>query len=434
MKINLRSWIMPLGLAAVLLGAFATRDGDTAFPALVMMTVMAGLCALTWALPVNQTPVLGRRPEILWVAGAAALLTAMLAAQPLVLPLLRSSSGISGLYDPSRAVLEYLKLAGVFCAFAVAFRISMDDESARNLLDTVIVAGGVWAAIAIIMHIMDPDGIYGVRKAAGTGRLQGAFSSPNSAGTLFAAIGVMAFGRLLSRFWSSRARQVLERIDPLFLGIWLVSLTALVLTMSRMAVVSGAIATLVLAAILCWRRAPMKWLAAGTAAGAVVMIAVLLTPMLAIVQRVRDLNSDGHVRTVIMGEHLKVAVHQLWLGSGFGSFTAVNNSILTTANYTYLSPIRAMHNVYLQWLEEVGIGGLVCLLLLNLSVLGPIYQSARRRQTMGSRLWIVLAAYSVFLIHGLTDYAFQEPALELFTAVLLGAGFAVATNSGRRPG
>jgi len=418
-KINVRSWIMPLGLAAVLLGAFATRDGDTAFPALVMMTVMAGLCALTWALPVNQTPILGRRPEILWVAGAAALLMAILAAQPLV---------------PSRAALEYLKLAGVFCAFAVAFRISMDDESARNLLDAVIVAGGVWAAIAIVMHVMDPDGIYGVRKIAGGGRLQGAFSSPNSAGTLFAAIGVMAFGRLLSRFWSSRARQVFERVDPIFLGIWLISLTALVLTMSRMAVVSGAIATLILAAILCWRRAPMKWLVVGTAVGAVVMIAVLLTPMLAIVQRVRDLNSDGHVRTVIMGEHLKVALHQLWLGSGFGSFTAVNNSILTTANYTYLSPIRAMHNVYLQWLEEVGIGGLVCLLLLNLSVLGPIYQSARRRQTMGSRLWIVLGAYFVFLIHGLTDYAFQEPALELFTAVLLGAGFAVATNSGRRPG
>ncbi len=434
MKINVRSWIMPLGLAVVLLGAFATRDGDTALPALVMMTVIAGLCALTWALPVNQTPSLGRRPEVLWVAGAAALLTALLAAQPLVLTLLRSSSGVSGLYDPSRAALEYLKLAGVFCAFAVAFRISMDDESARNLLDTVIVAGGVWAATAIVLHVMDPDGIYGVRKIAGSGRLQGAFSSPNSAGTLFAAISVMAFGRLLSRFWSSRARQVFERVDPIFLGIWLVSLTALVLTMSRMAVVSGAIATLILTAILCWRRAPMKWLAVGTAVGAVVMIAVLLTPMLAIVQRVRDLNSDGHVRTVIMSEHVKVAVHQLWLGSGFGSFTAVNNSILTTANYPYLSPIRAMHNVYLQWLEEVGIGGLICLLLLNLSVLGPIYQSARRRQTMGSRLWIVLAAYAVFLIHGLTDYAFQEPALELFTAVLLGAGFAIATNSGRRPG
>jgi len=66
--------------------------------------------------------------------------------------------------------------------------------------------------------------------------------------------------------------------------------------------------------------------------------------------------------------------------------------------------------------------------------LAPIYGSAQRRQTMGSRLWIVLAAYLVFLVHGLTDYAFQEPALELFTAVLLGAGFAIATNSGRRPG
>ena len=156
--------------------------------------------------------------------------------------------------------------------------------------------------------------------------------------------------------------------------------------------------------------------------------------MLAVVQRVRDLNSDGHVRTVIMSEHLKMIVHQLWFGSGLGSFNAVNNAILTTTNYPYLSPIRAMHNVYLQWLEETGIVGLACLVLVNLAILIPIYNAAQRRQTMGPRLWIVLAGYLVFMIHGLTDYALQEPALELFTAVLLGLGFAMATNSGRRPG
>jgi len=433
-KINIRAWILPLALAGVLLGTFATRDGDTATPALMMMPVVAVLCALVWALPANQTPVIARRPEILWLLGAAALLAAVLAFQPAVLGLLQPSSGISGLYDPSRACLEYLKLAGVACAFALAFRISLNDESGRNLLDAIILTGGGWAAIAIVMHIMDPDGIYGVRKVAGTGRLQGAFSSPNSAATLFGTIAVLSFGRLLSRFWSIRARQVFERIDPVFAGVWLVSLAALVLTMSRMGVVSTALATLFLAFILSWRRAPMKWLLTGTVAGSIVMIAVLVTPIFAVVQRVKDLNSDGHVRTVIMSEHLKVALHQLWMGSGFGSFNAVNNSILTDANYAYLSPIRAMHNVYLQWLEEVGVAGLVALILLNVAILWPIFQSAQRRQTMGPRLWIILGGYAVFLIHGLTDYAFQEPALELFTACLLGAGFAMATNSGRRPG
>jgi O-antigen ligase len=433
-KVNVRSWILPLLVAVALLGAFATRGGDTNTPSLIMMTAMAALCAVAWALPANQTPSIGRRPEFLLVVGAAVLLAMVLAFQPVLLGLVRSSSGISGLYDPSRANLEYLKLAGVACAFALAFRVSLNDESGRNLLDAIIMMGGGWAAIAIIMHVLDPNGIYGVQKIAGSGRLQGAFSSPNSAGTLFGAISAMAFGRVLSRFWSIRARGVFERIDPVFLGVWLLSLSALVLTMSRMAVVSTAIVTLGLAFVLCWRRAPMKWLITGVAVGSLVMIGVLVTPMLAIVQRVRDLNSDGHVRTIIMSEHLKVALHQLWIGSGFGSFNAVNNSILTNFNYPYLSPIQAMHNVYLQWLEEVGILGLVCLLLVNVAVLWPIYRAAPRRQTMGSRLWIILGAYVVFLIHGLTDYAFQEPALELFTAVLLGAGFAIATNSGRRPG
>ncbi len=431
MKVNIRSWALPLGCAVLLLAAFATRDSDTALPALMLMTAAAALCALVWALPATQTPILGRRPEIVWVAGAGVLLAVALALQPLMLGLSHSSTGISGLYDPSRACLEYLKLAGVVCAFLLAFRISLNDESARNLLDAVIIAGGGWAAIAIVLNVLDADVIYGVHKSAGSGRLSGAFSSPNSAGTLFAATSVMAYGRLLSRFWSMRAPRVFERIDPLYLGIWLVSLAALVLTMSRMGVVSAAIATLVLTFVLSWRRAPMKWLLICTGAGAVILMLGMLSPLLVLVQRVRDLNSDGHARTVILSEHMKVAVHQLWLGSGLGSFNAVNNTILTTANYIYLSPIRAMHNVYLQWLEETGIVGLVCLILVNLAVLLPIYQSAQRRQTMGARLWIVLAAYLVFLIHGLTDYAFQEPALELFTAVLLGTGFAMATNSGR---
>jgi O-antigen ligase len=433
-KINIRSWILPAACVLLLLAAFAVPDNAGPLQALALMATGAALCALGWALPANETPGLARRPEVLWAGGAAVLLAVVIGAQPLLLSMFASSTGMPGLYDPSGAALQYLKLAGVACAFLLAFRISMADESARNLLDAVVIVGGLWAAIAICMHIADPDGIYGVQKTAGQGRLMGTFTSPNSAGTLFAAISVLAFGRLLSRFWSIRARRAIERIDPLQLGIWLVALVALVLTQSRMGVVAAAIATAGLGFILCWRRAPMKWLLAGTGVGALVLMGMMLTPLLALVQRVRDLNSDGHVRTIIMSEHLKVVLHQLWLGSGLGSFGAVNTAILTPANYAVLSPIRAMHNVYLQWLEETGLLGLGSLVLLNLAVLVPIYQSAQRRQTMGSRLWIILAAYSVFLIHGLTDYAFQEPSLELFTAVLLGMGFAIATNSGRAPG
>ena len=75
--------------------------------------------------------------------------------------------------------------------------------------------------------------------------------------------------------------------------------------------------------------------------------------------------------------------------------------------------------------------GLLALGLLNLSILIPIIRSALDRKMVRDRLWAILAAYCLFLIHGTTDYAFQEPALTVFLAVWMGLGLAMATNSNR---
>ncbi len=428
-RFSIKAWAWPVMCGALLLTAFATPRSDGAGMALLLMGLTAIVCAAAWAVRMPEGPALSRRRQLLYVVGAAAGLAVLLLLQPWILMLTAGHSGHNGLYDPSRAVLEYLKLAGVVCAFAFGFRVSMSDDTARRCMDAVLAVGGIWAFVSIITFVADPEGIYRSMSIGQQGRLTAALSSANSAGTLFGALSVMACGHLLNRFWNRTGRLWVERIDPFSLIVFGVSLTALVMTLSRGAITVTAACLVVEVIVLSWNRVRLRWLLTGVATSAAALVALTLTPLLGLAQRLQNVDVDNQSRQLIYGEHLKVVGHQLWFGSGFGSFAAVNNAILTELNYGYLFNIRAMHNIYLQWLEECGLVGLIVLIGLNLAILSPVFLAAGRRRTMGGRLWAILLAYAVFLLHGLTDYGFQEPALEIFIALVLGQGLAIATNN-----
>jgi O-antigen ligase len=306
----------------------------------------------------------------------------------------------------------------------------MNDEAARRFMDVLIYMGGLWAALSIFMFILDPDGVYGYQKIA-AGRLTGALSSANSAGTLFGALSVISFARLLSRFWHSRSRSLLEKIDMAHLMVFLASMAALFMSLSRMGILATLICLILVSVILSWKRLPLRSLLIGSVASGLVLIVLFSVPLQSVLTRFEDIGTDAAVREVIFKAHYEIAVKQFWFGFGLGSFNPINETLVSAANYPDLSILGAAHNVYLQWFEETGIVGLLALGLLNLSILIPIIRSALDRKMVRDRLWAILAAYCVFLIHGTTDYAFQEPALTVFLAVWMGLGLAMATNSNR---
>jgi O-antigen ligase len=156
---------------------------------------------------------------------------------------------------------------------------------------------------------------------------------------------------------------------------------------------------------------------------------IFATPLAGVIDRFNEVDRDALTRATILKSHFASALSQPWFGFGPGSFNTVNNHIVTAQNYPQLATIRTMHNVYLQWFEDVGIVGFAALGLLNFTILAPMISGARRRNQMSGRIWAILAGYAVFLLHGFTDYAFQEPALAIFMAVLLGCGFAMADNA-----
>ena len=411
------AWLWPGSISAVVLTAFAIRGSDLPAAATMLAAIFAGLTAVSFILPAAESPALSRRKAVKPLLVAFAIFIVALAL-----------SMAFAFYDPSAAWLEAIKLGGVICAFALGLRCSLTDDRAKRLFEGLLYVGGAWAVASIIMFILDPAGIYGIEKF-GAGRLTGAFSSPNSAGTLFGAVSIMAMGRVVSRVLTRRESQILERIDPVMTGVCAVSLAALMLTISRGAIFSTVICAAGLSVLLLRNHLSLPKLAAVGAAVVVVLAVIFATPLASVIGRLDGIDGDALARATILKSHFSFAVHQPWFGSGLGSFNTVNSHIVTAQDYPELAVMRAMHNVYLQWFEETGAVGLAGLGLLNLAILLPMVSGARRRSQMSGRIWAILAGYLVFLLHGFTDYAFQEPALAMFAALLLGCGFAMATNT-----
>ncbi len=411
------AWLWPGILSALVLTAFAIYGSDMPATATMLVAVFAILTATAFILPMREAPAVGQRKALppLLIA-LAAFVTAL------------ALSAAFAVYDPSAIWLEAIKLGGIMCAFALGLRCSLTDDGAKRLFDALLYIGGGWALASLIMFILDPAGIYGVVKF-GAGRLTGAFSSPNSAGTLFGALSVMSLGRVISRVMTRRETQILERIDPVMAGVCAVSLAALMLTVSRGAILSTMICLAMLSVMLLRNHLSLPRLAAVGLAIVVVLIAIFATPLASVIGRLDGIDGDAQVRATILKSHFNFAMQHPWFGAGLGSFNTVNSHIVTAQDYPELAVIRATHNVYLQWFEETGIAGLAGLAFLNGAVLLPMVSGARRRSQMGGRIWAILAGYLVFLLHGFTDYAFQEPALALFVALLLGCGFAMATNT-----
>ncbi len=410
-------WLWPGVISAVVLMGFAIRGSDMPVAATMLVALFAALTAASFLLPATESPPLSQRKTIKWLLMALAIFIVCV-----------SLSAAFAIYDPSAACLEAVKLGGVVCAFALGLRCSLTDERAKRLFEVLLYTGGVWAVASISMFILDPAGIYGVQKF-GAGRLTGAFSSPNSAGTLFGAVGIMALGRVISRVLARREPQMLERIDPVMAGVCTACLAALMLTVSRGAIFSTIVCAAALSILLLRDHLPLPRLAAvGVVAGAV-LAAIFATPLASVMGRLDGIDGDALERITILKSHFGFAMQQPWLGSGLGSFNTVNTHIVSAQDYPELSVIRTTHNVYLQWFEETGAIGLMGLALLNLAILVPLVLAARRRSQMGGRIWAILAGYLVFLLHGFTDYAFQEPALALFVSLLLGCGFAMAGNT-----
>ena len=119
-------------------------------------------------------------------------------------------------------------------------------------------------------------------------------------------------------------------------------------------------------------------------------------------------------------------------GYGLGSAQTVNKTLINVSNFENLWNVRAILNVYLQWLEEAGLLGATPMFLCIGVLMATTLKRASRRSNMRRLLAGLLAANAVVLIQGASDFALEAPSMANFWAWLLGLQFSLAQSSSSR--
>ncbi|MGH7019203.1 MAG: O-antigen ligase family protein, partial [Brevundimonas sp.] len=141
---------------------------------------------------------------------------------------------------------------------------------------------------------------------------------------------------------------------------------------------------------------------------------------------------DASDRWTILTAYWTNFLHSPAYGYGLGAAPTLATMSMTPDNYDALWNIRAVHNVYLQWLVEGGVVGAVLMFATVASLIGLAIRGALCGAF--SSLAAFLAIDLVFLLQGLVDYPLQIPSLAMTWALLLGLQTAVAVAPARKPG
>lgn len=333
--------------------------------------------------------------------------------------------------DRSALLTGAVNLCGLFCLYAAARIIGASETRGRRLLACLLTAVGIYAAGALLHHVA----------LRGAGRLEATLLGPNSAATVLAGALVLSIAGLLVRLRRG-GRGMLLRGDPqasALAALAALLLVCLLMTGSRGGLIAAAcglvafVAWALLAGKLSRGKALVLALVVVTCGGALMFNGADL-----VAERFGSARQDLDIRARILDPHWRAFLAAPWFGYGLGSFTTVNQLVVTRETLLVLHDVRAAHNLYVQWLEEAGIIGAAAMTALLAAILGPIVRAALGRGGLGVWARGGLCAAVVFLVHGLSDFALQVPAIQALAAVVLGAlgGMAAgrtSTGPGARP-
>lgn len=326
--------------------------------------------------------------------------------------------------DRSSTVAELIKLLGLACIFLVGALTGASDRRARtavNLLMWLGLALALWAFLGRVSGTIYQLGP----------RLEGHFRNPNTAGTFMACMLVLTLALLFRQLRTGGPRDRVPRALPLG-AVALTFAICLVMTASRGGAIALVAALIVFATLQVFSakikitRALLLGLAALLVGGVVLYIAGDR-----VIDRFSQTDGDVMVRTAIWAEHWRAFLASPLLGYGLGTSEVVNKTLITTANYPTLWAIKAILNVYLQWLEQAGILGAAAMFACIGSVILSTLSGTLRRSRMTLILCGLLAVDTVFLVHGFTDFALDAFSMAAMWSYLLGLQLSLSQGSSR---
>jgi O-antigen ligase len=330
--------------------------------------------------------------------------------------------------DRSALALNVVQFLGLACLFVASRVVGLSETRARWFLRAAVFAVGLYAAAAILDQVS-------VRRAS---RLAATLLSPNSAATVLGGGLMLVLALIIHRLRRNGGLISLRHPDLTMVLAASASgalAVALLLTISR----AGIAALLVgVALFLIWETLSQRHrlrasVILGSLAAMFLISALALRSVDGLAERLTVAGRDADLRVILFSSHWTAFRTAPWSGFGLGAFPTVNQLVMTREALPALFDVRAVHNLYLQWLEEGGVVGSVAMLALFLCLAWPILKGGFRTDTAGIWCRATLCASVVFLIHGITDFALQVPAIEALAVMILGVvGGMVAGRRGAR--
>jgi O-antigen ligase len=337
--------------------------------------------------------------------------------------------------------VELFKLLALAAVFIIGLLIGADDDRAKAAIRWLLRLGLVYSLWAFYDRVSNPALLFGAPRAFDPHRLSASLASANTAATLFGLLSLLNLvdlDRTLMRrpigrpFRLSDAEPLLAEVALPGVG-FAAAVTCLLLTLSRSGLLAtGALLALMIAALAVrTRRGAISTpvLATATVLAGLLLISLALN-FDALRVRLAFLPGDALGRLSIFAAHWGAFMGAPLSGYGLGSFPRVNAMVMNQSNMAVLETLPAVHNVYLQWLEQAGMIGaavmFVCIGLITLRVA----RGALRRRRMRSWLVGILAVILLFLIQGASDYALEVPAMAALLSLLMGLGCGISGGRG----
>lgn len=336
--------------------------------------------------------------------------------------------------DPFASRLGVVQLVGYAALFLVGLMLAADDRGARRLIELTMLTALAFSVWAFVDHLDDPRFIPGMQRQL-PGRLSATFGSANTAATLFGSFTVIALVQLMRgsechggpRFSAGQAL-------PLLLLLFAAS--CLFLTASRAGVaatLAAAVAGLLGSAWLAYResgRRPRALAIAAAASAGLVLLLLLSGEQLA--TRTEGWASDSRARAALNALFWDRVFQAPWLGHGVGSFWAIATTSVTASNAELMFNTRAAHNFYLQWLLQAGFVGALAMFATLAAITYRLLRGLVKRHRGQRQILTIAAVLLLFLLHATADFSLEVPSVAAYLALLLGAGYAVATPTADR--
>ena len=326
--------------------------------------------------------------------------------------------------DRSITSMEIVKLSALGCLFMIGVMTGGSDTRARLAVDAVLLLGATLALMSVFAFVGS--------LASAASRLEATFRSANTAATLFGVLLVLCLGPGLSRFRASHGGRGHIELAP-YVGAALIFLFCLLMTASRggfAAAAAGLAAFGVLQIVGGRAKVSRAVLAAFAVLIAVAVLLVAAGDLL--LTRTFEQGWDLEGRRLVFERHWRAFRETPLMGYGLGTFDTVNRTLLDAGNMRDLWTVRAVHNVYLSWLEQGGLLAAIPMFGCIAAILVATLRNTLRRSRMTAILFALLAADVVILVHGVTDFALEMYSMAAFFSYLLGLQFRLAQGSSRR--